>query len=154
MAKPVGAPATKKTSASENAEDAFAHILQILRAVQSGMQSLEGRNGLSGAQLWALWQLSASPGLRVTELAQALYVRHSTASNLLDKLEQRKLIRRERNEFDRRVVSVALTALGTKVVRDMPGPLHGKLRNALQDISPAALNGLKKGLTEVLAKLT
>lgn len=132
------------------AEDAFAHILQIMRVVQGGMQLLESRHGLSGAQLCALWQLSAHPGLRVTELAARLFVQHSTASNLLDKLEDRRLVRRARSSEDQRTVNVFLTARGKAVVRELPGPLHGRLRNILQRLSDARLRGIRDGIAEVL----
>jgi DNA-binding MarR family transcriptional regulator len=67
------------------------------------------RHGLSGSQLWALWQISARPGLRVSQLASALHIKPSTASNLLDKLELRQLVRRERRDTDNRVVRLHLT---------------------------------------------
>ena len=73
-------------------DETFAKVLQLVRTVQIGMQNIEGQHGLSGSQLWALWHVSARPGLRVSDLAVAMQVRHSTASNMLDKLEQRALI--------------------------------------------------------------
>ncbi|MCZ7654810.1 MAG: MarR family transcriptional regulator [Rhodocyclaceae bacterium] len=88
---------TRRSKNESQAEEVFAKILTIQRAMQSGMQAMDGSVGMSGSQLSAMWHISAAPGLRVTALAAAMCVQHSTASNLLDKLEKRGLIRRERN---------------------------------------------------------
>ena len=56
------------------AEESFQLILRLVRMVQSGMQSIDPSLGLSGSQLWALWQISAQPGLCVAELAKALHI--------------------------------------------------------------------------------
>lgn len=128
-------------------DETFAKVLQLVRTVQVSMQNIESQHGLSGSQLWALWQISARPGLRVGDLATAMQVRHSTASNLLDKLELRALIKRERQTDDTRVVRIYLTQDGQDVMGALPGPLQGRLRHALQTLPEAELQGLHHGLS-------
>ncbi len=135
------------------AEEAFSLVLQLVRAVQSGMQSIDASQGMSGSQLLALWQISAQPGLRVAELAEALHIHPSTASNLLDKIEARGLVRRERSKSDNRVVHLFLNDSGVNVVKGLPGPLQGRLRFALREVPLPALSGLLLGLTSVLEKM-
>ena len=132
------------------AEEAFSMVLRLVRAVQSGMQSIDATQGMSGSQLLALWQISAQPGLRVAELAEALHIHPSTASNLLDKIEVRGLVRRERSDADNRVVRLSLNDSGIDVDRDLPGPLQGRLRYALREVPLPVLKGLVFGLTSVL----
>lgn len=134
-------------------DDTFSKVLQLVRAVQIGMQNIDGRHGLSGSQLWALWHVSARPGLRVSDLADAMHVRHSTASNMLDKLEQRALVERQRQTSDTRVVRLYLTEAGQGVVRDVPGPLQGRLRKALQAMPRDELLAMHGGLTRVIETL-
>ena len=135
---------------SEAADETFGQILQLVRVVQKGMQSIDDSHGLSGAQLLALWQISAQPGVRVAELAKALHVKPSTASNLLDKLEVRQLVRRERHGEDTRVVCLHLTQAGRKQMMDIPGPLHGRLRGALASMPAPLLANLRAGLASLL----
>lgn len=135
------------------AEEAFSLVLRLVRAVQSGMQSIDASQGMSGSQLLALWQISAQPGLRVAELAEALHIHPSTASNLLDKIEARGLVRRERSSSDNRVVRLFLNDSGMNVVNGLPGPMQGRLRFALRKVPLPALNGLLLGLTSVLEKM-
>ena len=134
----------------ECAEEAFGKLLQLVRSIQSGMQNIEGSHGLSGSQLWALWQISAQPGLRVTELAEAQHLHPSTASNLLDKLEARGLVRRERRDTDNRVVRLYLTDPGLALAKDIPGPMQGRLRLALREVPLPVLQGLLRGVASVL----
>lgn len=132
----------------------FGKLLQLLRTVQSGMQNIDASHGLSGSQVWALWQVSAQPGLRVTELAEAQHLHPSTASNLLDKLETHGLVRRERRDTDNRVVRLYLTDLGIELVKNIPGPMQGGLRRALQALPVTDMEGLLKGVTSVLALMS
>ncbi len=135
------------------AEEAFQLILRLVRMVQSGMQSIDPSRGLSGSQLWALWQISAQPGLHVAELAKALHIHPSTASNLLDKLEARGLVRRERRDADNRLVRLYLTNAAINLVSDIPGPMQGRLRHQLRDVSEPVLKGLLEGLISVLGNI-
>lgn len=135
------------------AEETFGDVLRLFRVVQANMQSLEKQSGLSGAQLWALWQLSVAPGMKVSELAKALFIHLSTASNLLDKLEKRGYLFRQRSANDSRVVFLHLTPEGEEVVRRLPGPLQGKLRNALQQMPSTQLEELRSGIVALLVQM-
>jgi DNA-binding MarR family transcriptional regulator len=105
---------------------------------------------VSGAQLWALCEIEEQPGLTVSELAHAMSIHLSTASNLLDKLETRKLVRRERASTDQRVVRVYVTREGEKVLKRAPGPAEGIIPDALQKLPAPALTRLHRDLTVLL----
>jgi len=137
----------------DGSEAVFAMLLRLVRSVQSGMQSIDASQGMSGSQLWALWQISAQPGLRVAELADALHIQPSTASNLLDKLESRGWVRRERRDVDNRVVRLLLTEAGAEVLQGMPGPLQGRLRTALRELPMSLREGLHDSLLFLLNKM-
>ena len=137
----------------DEAEAIFGMVLRLVRSVQSGMQSIDASQGMSGSQLWALWQISAQPGLRVADLADALHIQPSTASNLLDKLEARGWVRRERRDSDNRVVRLLLTEGGVDALKGMPGPMQGRLRSALSGLSTPAREGLHAGLSSLLESM-
>ncbi len=132
----------------------FSKLLQLVRITQTGMRNIDRSHGLSGSQLWALWHISARPGLRISELAEAMQIHHSTASNMLDKLEDRALLRRERQVLDNRVVHLHLTDKGQELVLGVPGPLQGRLRNALQRVPAKTLDGLFAGLSRLLDEMS
>lgn len=132
------------------ADEVFSKVLRLVRTVQAGLKNIESSHGVSGAQLWVLWHLSAKPGQRVKELAEALHIHPSTASNLLDKLEARDLVRRERRDSDSRVVRLYLAEAGLSVVKGIPGPMQGELRHAIQQVPMPILAGLLVGVTTLL----
>lgn len=118
----------------------------IFRSIQEHSRWVERQCGVSAAQLWAMWELLSNPGLRVSELSRALSIHQSTASNLLDKLEQKGLIERRRGGPDQRVVRIHLTDKGIELVERAPRPAQGALMGALQRLPSEALLELDNAL--------
>lgn len=135
------------------ANEALRQFRVIFGAVRQHYQEVEKACGISGAQIWALSALRDSPGLKVSELAQALSIHASTASNLLDKIEKAGLIRRERNSTDQRVVRLYLTDAGMRMVNDAPRPLTGILTHALSALPEATLARLNDDLRQLIAQM-
>ena len=125
----------------------------IFRAVQQHSHWVESRAGVSSAQLWALWELSRKPGLRVTELAKAMSVHQSTASNLLEKMVKKGLVTRQRISGDHRVVNLYLTDLGQETLARIPKPAQGLLQNALLSLEREALVSLAQDLDVLIARM-
>ncbi|MCX7109557.1 MAG: MarR family transcriptional regulator [Proteobacteria bacterium] len=125
----------------------------IFKAVQQHAQWVETCCGLSNAQLWVLWEISQTPGLRVTELAEAMSIHQSTASNLLDKLGKKGLIRRERINEDQRVVSLFLTDSGQEMLVQAPQPARGILQDALFSLPDGTLTSLEGNLDELIGMM-
>jgi DNA-binding MarR family transcriptional regulator len=121
--------------------------------VRQHFQAVEKACGVSGAQIWALAALRDTPGLKVSELAQALSIHASTASNLLDKIEQAGLVRRERNSADQRVVRLYLTEAGAARLEGAPQPLTGILTHALAQLSADDLARLSQDLNVLIGHM-
>jgi len=148
----MGLTKTRKTSA--NRETIRQAIVQDLRVVVKTTQAhsrwIEKQCGVSGVQLWAMWQLFAEPGQKVSDLSKALSIHQSTASNMLDKLEDKKLIRRDRSGPDQRVVQLYLTDKGTALLSDAPRPAQGPVTDALNRMTDDELNKLQSGLQALI----
>jgi len=135
------------------AREALRQFRVIFGAVRQHFQAVEKACGVSGAQIWAMAALHQTPGMKVSELAQALSIHASTASNLLDKIEKSGLIRRERNSVDQRVVRLYLTDAGEKALGKAPQPLTGILTPALGQLSDDALARLNQDLATLIAHM-
>jgi DNA-binding MarR family transcriptional regulator len=122
----------------------------LFRAVQSHSKIVERQCGLSSAKLWMMWELFANPGLKVSELARALTIHPSTCSNMLDQLENKGLIRRDRSKSDQRAVHIFLTEEGTRLLAIAPCPAQGTLSMALEHLSDSHLTHLEDGLSQLL----
>jgi len=114
-----------------SAHEALRLFRSIYGAVRHHLQNIERKCGASGALVWALATVSRQPGIRVTELAAAMAIHPSTASNLVAKAERAGLIRRERSSRDQRVVHLHLTDAGMAVLAKAPEPVAGLLPDAL-----------------------
>lgn len=125
----------------------------IFGAIRQHFRAVEKACGVSGAQVWVLATLAEAPGLRVTELAQALSIHASTASNLLDKIEKSGLIRRERSREDQRVVRLFLTEAGQVALAAAPQPFTGVLPHALAQLPPEILERLGQDLDTVISHM-
>lgn len=125
----------------------------VFNAVKAHFRQVEHDAGIGGAQLWALSVISASPGIGVNDLARAMDVHQSTASNLVKGLLERQLIATERSGSDRRAVSLRALAAGEAVLLSAPTPFAGVLPDALSALDPATLNRLAEDLAKLVALL-
>lgn len=123
------------------------------RSVQQHSHWVESQCGVSGAQLWAMWELLLAPGLKVSELSRSMAIHQSTASNLLDKLEKKGLVQRERKGPDQRVVRLFLTPDGLEVINRAPRPAQGVLTDALSRLPDTVLENLGQSIEMLVAQI-
>jgi len=69
---------------------------------------------------------------------------------MLDQLEERNLIRRDRSKIDQRTVHLYLTEAGTTLLAKAPRPAQGTMSEALEHLSDEYLNHLDLGLGQLL----
>jgi len=125
----------------------------VFRTTQNHSRIVEKQCGMSSAKLWMLWEIFSNPGLKVSELADALIIHASTCSNLLDKLQEAGMVRRDRTGRDQRTVRVFLTEQGEKRLACAPKPPQGRLSESLTRLSGRYLAELDHGLANLVDKL-
>jgi DNA-binding MarR family transcriptional regulator len=131
--------------------DVLEQFRVIVKSIRRHYQDVERRAGLSGAQLWALAQVAEQPGTKVGDLARALAIHQSTASNLLRALEAQGLVTRERQRHDQRQVKLFASKKGLQLLKGAPRPLIGVLQQALSELPAARLHALHAELAHVIA---
>ncbi len=109
--------------------------------------------GISGSLLWALSEIARTAGMSVNGLAKRLALHQTTASNLVNALVERKLIRRARSEADQRVVHLHISPQGTRVLGRAPGPHAGLLIDALRRLDIDQLERLRSSLETLVAAM-
>jgi DNA-binding MarR family transcriptional regulator len=100
-----------------------------------------------------MWELFNEPGLTVSGLAKVLSIHQSTCSNMLDKLQKKELIYRNRSESDQRVVRLYLTEKGSNLLAKAPRPAQGALTDVLLRLPDEVLCELETGLNQFVAAL-
>ncbi len=125
----------------------------VFNAVKTHFRQIETGSGIGGAQLWALGVVSARPGIGMNDLARAMDVHQSTASNLVKSLVERQLIAAVKDGEDRRTVALRIRPDGRKVLRSAPGPFSGVLPDALGGLDARTLTRLDQDLGKLIAAL-
>lgn len=154
-ARPSASPTRKTPRAA--AADPSARVLRrfrlVFNAVKTHFRQVEKKAGVGGAQLWALSIIRDQPGIGVGELARAMDIHQSTASNLVRSLLEMRLIATAKDGTDRRAVQLTLLAAGQRVLKRAPGPFTGVLPLALHSLDAATLKRLDRDLGKLIEQL-
>jgi DNA-binding MarR family transcriptional regulator len=108
--------------------------------------------GVSGSQLWALAEIAGRDGMTVNALAERMALHQSTASNLINALVDRKLVRRVRDAADQRIVHLHVATEGRRLLLRVPGPHTGLLVDGLRRLEDDQLDSLRDAL-DVLVRI-
>lgn len=130
--------------------DVLKQFRAIFNTVKQHVRKTESALNISSAQLWALAVVVKNPGIRVSELGAAMAVHQSTASNLVERLEELGLVEKRRSEKDQRVVHLHPHTPGITLVSKAPQPIEGVLPVALNHLSSEHLSQLHDILEELL----
>src|ERR1700680_3856144 len=120
---------------------ALAEFRYQIRVFLNGSEETARNAGLEPQQYLLLLALRGLPLGReasIRELAERMQLRHHSVVELLDRLERRLLLRRERSRSDRRQVVVHLTPRGEKILTRLARQRIAELRTA----APALVRAL------------
>jgi DNA-binding MarR family transcriptional regulator len=94
------------------------------------------RGKISFPQMVALDYVSRKPLVKMTELANVLSVKTSTATVLVDRLVRAKMLERRRDENDRRVVWVRATPKGRRLVSRIMDEKRQSMKRIFSGVTP------------------
>src|SRR5690554_3527172 len=121
--------------------NATSYDLRILRALRRITRSialhccqLAAYSNITAPQLVCLRAVVDNGPLTATAISREIHVSPSTVVGILDRLEDKGWILRERGREDRRIVFITATEEGIALVRDTPSPLQQKLADSLNNL--------------------
>ncbi len=109
-----------------------------LDAVRRHSEFVESRLGIGGAQLWVLWELRQTPGMRAVDLARNMAIHRQTADSLLRELRGLGLVRCPAAAEPASMLYF-LTETGQRMADTAPEHGQGVLKAALEQLPDAAL---------------
>jgi DNA-binding MarR family transcriptional regulator len=129
----------------------FVGMLKAADALGLQAEQLVKAAALTGAQYNVLRILrGAEPnGLPCRAIGERMISHDPDITRLLDRMEKRDLISRERQSDDRRVVKTRITKKGLELLKPLDQPMHDLHKRQFRHVSPARL----KVLAEVLQEL-
>ena len=109
-------------------------LRRIIRATEIHSQKLIQQHNITGPQLGCLLALIEHGPLPTTTLAHKIYLSPSTVVGIVDRLEEKGLVVRQRSSRDRRQVQVVATEAGQRLAGEAPSPLQESLAVALKEL--------------------
>lgn len=134
---------SKKTEVISNIMDNIRRVFQILNE-QS--QRIKQEAGLTGPQLWAIRVIHEHGPINISDIARRMYLHPTTVLGIVDRLEGRGLVSRNRSKDDRRVVWLELTRAGRELVQSVPEVARGLLGARLGGIALRDLVEIDEGI--------
>jgi len=126
------------------------NLRRVFQVVNEQSKRVERETGLTGPQLWAIKVIAENAPIRISELARGMYLHPATIVGIVDRLEKRGLVERERCNKDRRVVYVGLTAAGRQVVATSPEVAQGLLVKGLEVLPDSELRAIAGGFERMV----
>jgi DNA-binding MarR family transcriptional regulator len=117
-------------------KDVLVALRRVIRATDLHSRHLARTTGLTAPQILLLQAIRDCGQVTIGELARVVSLSQATVTTILDRLEARGLVYRQRSVQDKRKVHAHLTPAGAGVLQDAPVPLQDQFAArfaALQD---------------------
>ncbi len=129
----------KRLTHGESTDLRYEALLQLLRTadtVWNASHEFFERWALSPSQFNVLNLVRLHPeGLSQTELSAELLMHRSNVTGLVDRLEQRELLRREAAAGDRRAYRIVLTRAGSELLEEILPDYHSSAERVWEGLS-------------------
>ena len=131
-------------------QEVYINVLRTADALLHGVEQTLKPAGLSPTQYNVLRILrGAGPeGLACRQIGERMLTRDPDITRLLDRLEARGLITRERERADRRVVKTRITAEGLRILKGLDEPVAEQHRRQLRHLPARQLRTLARLLEQ------
>ena len=121
-------------------------IRRLMQARELYKKEVNRTYQVSASQLNCVLALYENGPLPPSQIAKHMMVESSTVTGVVDRLEQKGLVRRTRNSPDRRVINIELTKEGTRLAENAPPPIQQKIIDGLGKLSEKQVNQIVKAL--------
>ncbi len=126
-------------------------LRKVIRSVDSYSRKINNEFGLTTPQLVCLYTISSNDGHMIqSELAKEVSLGGSTINGIIDRLERKKYLLRERSSEDKRKVFLKLTDAGRAIVKDAPSLLQDKLSDSLHSLKEEELLNITQSLEKIV----
>lgn len=136
--------ATKATDAAEDenccVDEVGEMVQKLVRVFQLFERDQIKIHGFTSSQCYALIEIKRAGSLNMNDLSERMNLDSSTMTRVIDKLVRDELIKREKDEADRRIVLVSLTSRGEEAAK--------KLNTTVVDYYKKIISSIPEGKVE------
>jgi len=137
----------------ETQPDPVREIVYLIRKLmQAGAlytKELNKKYNVSAPQLATLRILLHDGAMPASQIAKRIMVNSSTLTGVIDRLEQKGLVSRARNDRDRRIIRIELTDWGKALAENAPPPIQVKIIKGMRKLEQAEREKIIQSLTKL-----
>ncbi|WP_128374625.1 MarR family winged helix-turn-helix transcriptional regulator [Streptomyces cavernae] len=123
-------------------------IKQVELVVRSHLEELMRPEGVTALQYTSLTVLERHDGLSAAQLARDSFVTAQSMADLVRTLENRGLVRRERNPHNRRELLILLTDAGREVLARFAEPVRELEEQMVRDLTAHQARQFRESLSK------
>lgn len=144
----------------DNSQELRSLAIRLHRSLNEFVRQYQFRNrneiccyGITVSGCYLLQILNEKGPVSMQELATHLFLKISTVTRLVDGMVQKRLVRRRRDEKDKRVVRVELTEGGLRVLQKITEDLLSQEEELLASLSEDVREGVVDAISTLLQKI-
>ncbi|MBQ0797459.1 MarR family winged helix-turn-helix transcriptional regulator [Zhongshania sp.] len=115
-------------------DEVLISLRRVTRAIDLHSKHLMKTAGLTAPQMLILQTLRDQGDAIISDVANHINLSQATVTSILDRLEKRGLVMRERSQQDKRKVYACLTDAGSELIRNAPMPLQDYFIRQFSDL--------------------
>jgi DNA-binding MarR family transcriptional regulator len=121
-------------------------LRQIVQEMARHSKHLQEKYKITLPQLICLKEVSNHGPIAIGALCKIVFISNSSVTGIIDRLEKRKLVQRDRISKDRRQVHVEITDVGQQFLKEAPTPLHHRFVEKLESMQHNDISMILWGL--------
>jgi DNA-binding MarR family transcriptional regulator len=130
-------------------EEVLVALRRVIRATDLHSKHLAKTTGLTTPQILLLQTIRDKGEITIGEIANEINLSQATVTSILDRLEKRELVYRERSKEDKRKVHAYLTDQATETLKEAPIPLQEHFTQQFNDLQEWEKNMIVSSLQRV-----
>jgi MarR family transcriptional regulator, 2-MHQ and catechol-resistance regulon repressor len=132
------------------AKEAFLPLIRELIRAYQALHDYSAQNlrelGLTSPQFEVICTLANTPGMSMSKLGEQTLITKGTLTGIIDRLEQKGLVRREVPEENRRSFTIVLTPAGGRVFEEVFPAHTAYLKQRFEGLTPQDLIQMQAAL--------
>lgn len=137
----------------EKHEQLLISLRQVIRAIDVHSRQLNKESGLTAPQLLVMQKIAQLDGPMAKQVAKEITLSPATITNIIDRLESRDLVKRQRCAHDKRKVELYLTAQGESILLEGHQPLQLHFIKRYQSLQPWEQSQLLSSVERIAAMM-
>ena len=125
---------TDEKSTLNSIDEVLVSLRRVIRATDLHSKHLAKTTGLTAPQILLLQTIRNKGEVTIGELANEISLSQATVTTIIDRLEKRNLVFRERSKQDKRKVHAYLTDEALEILKNAPIPLQEHFTRQFGDL--------------------